>query len=124
MAEPDTQVDEQQKAVAVGQAMGDARIETEGQPQAEQRAAVEQAGREKADEVGLPITDAQLKTMAGMIFGELSNLFEQRGAFDAPPEPVEPPPTAPPPPAGDTESAPSEAAAPRKASWAERHFGR
>lgn len=115
---------EQGKAMEVGQAMGQAKIEAAdaGKTPEEQRAAVEQAGRDKAEEVGLPITDKQLETMAGMLFGHLANLFETRGAFDAPPEPVAAVPPAPSEP-GAEPPAPTEVVTPQRKSLAQRFLG-
>ena len=87
--------------------------------------AARDAMRERAEEIGLPLTDAQIDQLANVFADKTIDKIAARGGFDPPPEPVQPPPTAPPAPGEAAPPAPTvtEVEAPRKLSWAERHFG-
>lgn len=112
-----------QKAMEVGQAGAEAAAAAET-PEAAP-AAAKAAMRDKADQVGLPLSDADIERLADVFSDKTIDKIAARGGFDPPPEPVQPPETAPPAP-GETASpqpVASEVQAPRKPSWAERHFG-
>jgi hypothetical protein len=86
------------------------------------------AMREERDRVGLQMSDEELDKVADLFVGKTIKEFENRGAFDAPPERVQPPaqPTAPPPPGeaaqpgAEAEQAPQ---APVKRTFAHRFMG-
>lgn len=112
--------EEMQKMAVVGQAGAEAAAQAETPEDA--KPAARAAMRERADAEGLKLSDEELDQVADKMVDKLAAIFEQRGAFDPPPEPVEPPPTAPPAPSGET-PAPTELETPRKRSFAEKFFG-
>jgi hypothetical protein len=93
-------------------------------PTAEQaRTDAAAAARQAADKAKLEISDEQIAAIANGVV----NAMEQRGAFDAPLEPVAPPPV-PAAPAGEDTGGPPPAApapveAPRKRTFAQRFLG-
>lgn len=94
----------------------------------DQAAAAKDAIRDKADEVGLKLSPQELDALADALSNKLLSGFEQRGAFDGPPEPVQAPPAAPqaaPPPAEQQPAEPGAEPprAPEKRTWAERYMG-
>lgn len=113
--------EDETKAMQVGAAGAQAAAAA---PAGEEEAAFKTAAKGKADEVGLDLSDEDINKLSEQLFGRLAGLFEQRGAFQPPPEPVQPPPTAPAAPgemgAGEP---PTEIQVPRKKTWAERYFG-
>lgn len=111
--------EEQQQLAEVAQAGGEAAARGEDPGP---------AMKAKRDEVGLKMSDEDIEKVSENLFGKLASLFEERGAFDAPPEPVRPPeqPAAPPEPApaAAAEQTPApQAPAPQKRNAAQRFLG-
>lgn len=90
------------------------------------RTAAADAIRKRSAQVGLQLSDEDVKRLAGALTDEMMERMSAMGAFDPPPAP-EPAPAAAPDP--NSPAAPAAAAAetgavpPRKLSWAEKHFG-
>jgi hypothetical protein len=116
---------ELEKMQQVAEAGAEAGAQAETPDQAAEDA--KRAMRRKADEVKLELSDEQIKMLADTFVKGTVEEFERRGAFDAPPEPVQPPetPQAPTPPADQMGTPPAgePAPAPRPRSWAARFMG-
>lgn len=110
--------EEQQKITEVGMAGGEAAAAAATPEQAS--ADARKAMREKADQVKLELSDEQIEQIAEASVDKMISQMEQRGAFDPPPDPVQPPPTAPPAPGEQPQPIGQDAPAPRKKTWAER----
>lgn len=107
----------QMQQVAVAGAEAGAASETPQEAEENVRTAV----RAKADEVGLQLSDEEVDKIAETFAEKAIGMMEQRGAFDPPPEAVQPPPPAPPSPNeaanGDSEGPP------RAKTFAEKFLG-
>lgn len=111
--------EEMQKLTQVGQAGAEAQASGGD---------VAQAMKEKRDEVGLQMSDADLEKVSEQLFGRLEGLFRESGALDPPVEPVRMPeqpavPAAPPPAAAAEQIPAPEQPTPRKRTLAQRFFG-
>lgn len=108
---------QQMQQVAVAGAEAGAASETPEEAEKNVRTAV----RAKADEVGLNLSDEEVDKIAEAFAEKTIGKMEQRGAFDPPPEAVQPPPPAPPSPNeaanGDSEGPP------RAKTFAEKFLG-
>lgn len=115
--------EEMAKMQQVGQAGAEAAAAAPDKDQATEDA--KQAMREKRDEVGLKMSDEELEKVADMFVSKTIAQFEQRGAFDAPPERVQAPaaPTAPPAPGEAAQPAEQAPQAPVKRTFADRFMG-
>jgi hypothetical protein len=112
--------EEMQKLNEVGQAGAQAAAEGKD---------IGEAMKKARDATGLQMSDEELEKVGEQLFGKLAALFEERGAFDLPPAPVEapqqPPPAPEPPKAvSAAEQVPEPAApAPQKRTPAQKFFG-
>lgn len=111
------------QAAAAGRVSQDVAQAAAAAPTADQaRTDAAAAARAAADREHLEISDEQIAAIANGVV----NAMEQRGAFDAPLEPVAPPP-APAAPAGEdagaSPAAPAAEEPPRKRTFAQRYLG-
>lgn len=123
--------EDQAAAQKVSSAMVEAAA-AESDPAGRQDAMVK-AGKQEAERQNLPLTEDDLKKLAGMLGPIVSDgvidRMDARGMFEPAPEPVQPPPHAEPAPTGiqpngdQAAPPPSEPQAPRRRSFAERFFG-
>lgn len=84
------------------------------------------AMKAERDRVGLKMSDEDIERVAQKLNELNIKAFEDRGAFEAPPEPVHAPPETAPPPPGDQAAAPAGEAPPQppqKRTAAHRFFG-
>lgn len=127
---PNTPTDEQKaREVAVAGGQAAAAAQQEGQnPQP----AAEKAMRAEADRQDLKLSDEEIEKIAAAMTAQaavfadaLAERFDQRGAFQDKPEPVQPPAAAPAPPGEAQQATPVEepSGPPRKPSFAERFLG-
>lgn len=126
--QPQPTADDLQNASAVAQAGGEAAAAASSPEQARQDART--AMRDEADRRNFELSDEQLEQIATLSVDKMIAQFEQRGAFDAHPEPVQPPAQAQAPPAPGDESSPSATPvgeqspqAPTKRTWAHKFMG-
>lgn len=120
--------EEMANAGAVAQAGGEAAAAATSPEQA--RADARQAMRDEADRRNFELSDEQIEQIATISVDKMIEQFEQRGAFDAKPEPVQPPAQAPPAPGDETSSSAVAAPAgeqipqaPTKRTFAHKFFG-
>lgn len=109
--------EEMQKLQKVGQAGAQAQASGED---------VAQAMKDKRDEVGLQMSDADLEKVSEQLFGKLEGLFRESGALDPPVEPIAAPPApvVPPQPETSAEQIPApQAPTPQRRTMAQRFFG-
>lgn len=104
--------EELQKGTAVATAAVEAGA-AESDPE-QRRQAVTQAAKREAQRQQIELSDEDAEKLADVIIQKL----DLRGAFDPPPEPVQPPPAEQPGP--DTVQTPPEAQQPRRQTFAER----
>lgn len=113
---------EMEKMQAVSEAGAEAAVQA---PPEQRQEDVRKAMRRKADEVKLELSDEQLNTIADMFVTRFVDEIDRRGAFEPPPEPVQPPeqaqqaPTPPP----DQPAAGEPAPKPQRRSLAARFMG-
>lgn len=114
MTEQQPSAAEMEKMQAVAQAGAEAGAQADTPEQASANA--QAAMRTKADQVKLELSDDQIKMLADTFVKGTVAEFQRLGAFDPPPEPVQPPdqPPAPTPPA-DQHAAAAAAPAPGEA---------
>ena len=118
-----SQAEAMQKGQQVAQAGAAAAASS---PPEEAQANAAEAMRAERDRVKLEMSDEDIDRIASALSPKLLDGFQERGAFDAPPEPVTPPP--PPVPAPGEEATSAEAAteaapAPVKRTFAHRYMG-
>jgi len=122
---------DQQEALAKGQQVAQAGAQAAADAPPEQAsAAARQAMRKERDRIGFTeLPDAEIDRIANALQPKLIEGFRQAGAFDPPPEPVQPAPNAAPPPPGEAEAAAHAPAAgepsprPVRRTFADRYMG-
>jgi hypothetical protein len=120
--------EEMEKMMAVSQKGAEA-AERPAESQEQRKSNVKEAMKEERDRQDLAqMSDEDIDRIADAFVGKAIAAFEERGAFDPPPERVQPasPPPAPPAPGQEAEAAAAAAEAapaPQKQSWAQRFMG-
>jgi hypothetical protein len=118
---PATQAETMQKGQQVAQAGAAAAATAPPEQAAEQAAAAMRAER---DRVKLEMSDEDIDRIASALSPKLLDGFQERGAFDPPPEAVQPPPPPVPAPGEEATAATAEPApAPQKRTFAHRFMG-
>jgi hypothetical protein len=119
--------DSQEEAVQKGQKVaqaGAAAASSSPPEQAQENAA--QAMRAERDRVKLEISDEEIERIAAVLSPKLLDGFQERGAFDAPPEPVQAPQqaqTVAEPDTGEPPATEVPPAVPQKQTFAHRYMG-